>query len=285
MSYDILDSDFNKKLTTAYQLSILAGMDSLVYCVFDTNSNNVLLLKTLAYGTKPGSDHVFDLNKELKAVFGRDELLAYLFRRVKITKPDLPAVLVPDRLYNEYEKTTYFSELTANAHPDSVQTDEVGELGVKVVYPTDPNLWATFKKQFPTAKFYNNATPLLLGWRKMINPSYPQQAFLHVTGKQLHVSLFENHNLLFYNTFPYQSASDVLYFTLLLFNQYHLDPTQQHLLISGQMLENSEIHKLLVRCIGSVGFLKFPAFLGFGRKFSDVPQHLFFELYALALCK
>lgn len=285
MSYDILDSDFNKKLSTAYQLSILGGTDSLVYSVFDTASNNVLLLKTLAYASQAAPGQPIDLGKELKAVFSRDELLGFLFRRVKITMPDITAVLVPDRLYNEYEKTTYFTELSSQTHPDAVQTDEIPELSVKVVYPLDANLWSVFKKQFPTARYYNNATPLLLGWRRILDPQQPFQLFAHISGKSLHLALFEKQGLLFYNTFPFSAAGDVLYYVLLTYNQFGLDPARQGLSLSGQVLENAEIYKLLHRYIAQVGFLRLPDFLNFGRKFQDMPAHLFFELYSLALCK
>ncbi len=284
MIYDILESDLNKKLSTAYQLSILIGMDSLVYFAFDTNNNNALLLRAVPY-TQAQSADGFSLAEELKKIFAREDLLGYLFRRVKITMPDIQPVLVPARLYNEYEKTTYFNELMSNAQADSIHNDEVEELALQILYPTDPTLMALLKKQFPTAKFYNNATPYLLGCRKSLDEERTHNLFVHFTQKNIYISLFDKKNLLFSNSFRYQTAGDVLYYILLTYSQHNLDPAQQPLNISGQLLNNSEIYKTLFRYVGELNFVQLPGFLNFSRKFSEVPPHFFFDLYALALCK
>ncbi len=283
MSYDILESDFNKKLSTAYQLSILIGVDSLVYFAFDAN-NNVLLLRAIPYAQTPSAEG-FSLTEELKKIFAREDLLSYLFRRVKITMPDIQPVLVPARLYNEYEKTTYFSELMSQGRADSIQNDEVEELALQLLYPTDPALMAVLKKQFPTAKFYNNTTPYLLGCRKTLNEAQTHNLYAHFTQKNVYISLFEKKNLLFSNSFKFQTAGDILYYILLTYNQHNLDPAKHPLNLSGQLMANSEIFKTLYRYIGDLKFVPFPNFLNFGRKFGDVPAHIFFDLYSLALCK
>jgi hypothetical protein len=284
VSYDILESDFNKKLSTAYQLSILIGMDSLVFFAFDTNNNNALLLRAIPYIQNPGAEG-FSLTEELIKIFAREDLLNYLFRRVKIALPDIQPVLVPARLYNEYEKTTYFTELMSDGKADSIQNDEVEELALQILYPTEPSLIAVLKKQFPTAKFYNDTTPFLLGCHKTLGEAGEQRIQVHFTQKSICISLFDRRNLLFSNAFRYQTAGDVLYYILLTYNQHGLDPAQIPLHISGQILSNAEIFKTLYRYIGELHFVPFPSFLNFSRKFNEVPPHFFFDLYSLALCK
>ncbi|MCC6725040.1 MAG: DUF3822 family protein [Saprospiraceae bacterium] len=284
MSYDILESGFTKKLSTAYQLSILIGTDSLIYFALDTNNNEALLLRSVPYTQLPGTAN-FSLPEELKKIFAREDLLTYLFRRVKITMPDIQPVLVPARLYNEYEKTTYFTELMSDAKGEGIHNDEVEELALQILYPTDPVLMAVLKKQFPTAKFYNNATPYLLGCRKTLDEARTQNLFIHFTQNNIYIALFDKKNLQFFNTFKYQTAGDVLYYVLLTYNQHGLDPALQPLNISGQLMNNAEIYKTLYRYIGELNFVTFPNFMQFSRKFADVPQHFFFDLYAFALCK
>lgn len=283
MSYDIIESEFNKKLSSAYQLSILAGMDSLVYFVFDVASGNALLLKTLAYATRPADK--LELSRELNAVFTREELLSYLYRRVKILLPDQPSVIVPSRLYNELEKATYFKELTDRESNLQIQTDDLDGIDARVVYPADPTLMSMIKKQFPTARFYCQTTPLLLGFKNMVESSEAHTFFAHFVAGTLHLALFEKQSLQFYNTYPCSSASDVLYFTLLAYNQFSLDPARIPLRLSGQILEDSEIFRMLSRYVANLRFLEEPRFLKFSRKFSDVPVHFFFDVFSLALCK
>ena len=284
VSYDILDLDFNKKLSSAYQLSILVGMDSLVYFVFDATSNNALLLRTISYANRPGES--FDINKEIQAIFSREELFSYLFRRVRVALPVGPSVLVPNRLYNENEKETYLRELTApNGDNGVIRNDEISEASAHLVYFIDPELVKTLKKQFPTVHVLNPATPFILGSRQMIEDGNEHSLFVHFAKKEIYLALFEKRNLLFYNSFPYASGGDVLYFTLLALDQFSLDPAKTPLSLSGQILEDAEIFRMLSRYLGNLKFISEPSFLKFGRRFNEVQPYFFFDLYSLALCK
>lgn len=283
MSYDIIESDFNKKLSSAYQLSILAGMDSLVYFIFDVASSNALLLKTIRYGVQPADK--IEFARELNAIFAREDLLGHLYRRVKVLMPNQQSILVPSRLYNDLEKTTYFSELTHKNANLQIQTDEIGELNAHIVYPADTDLMGVIKKQFPTCRFYSLATPYLLGCRYMVENGEAHTFFAHFNGNDLHLALYEKQNLQYYNTFTCAASSDALYYTLLAYNQFNLDPARIPLRLSGQILEDAEAFRMFNRYIANLRFIEEPRFLKFNRKFSEVPPHLFFDLYALALCK
>jgi hypothetical protein len=72
---------------------------------------------------------------------------------------------------------------------------------------------------------------------------------------------------------------------LLAYNQFNLDPARIPLRLSGQILEDAEAFRMFNRYIANLRFIEEPRFLKFNRKFSEVPPHLFFDLYALALCK
>lgn len=270
-------------MSSAYQLSILAGMGSLVYFVFDVASGHALLLKSMSYPSQPSNN--LELAQELDAIFAREELLSYLYRRVKILMPDESSVLVPSRLYNDLEKATYFRELTDKEPSLQIQSDDLNGIDAHVVYPADTNLMGLIKKQFPTSWFYSKTTPLLLGFRSMADSTEVHTVFAHFSEGNLHIAYFEKRALQFYNTYSCNTASDVLYFTLLVFNQFGLDPSRAPLRLSGQLLEDSDVYRTLSRYIANLGFIAEPGFLKFSRKFSEIPAHFFFDVYALALCK
>jgi len=284
VNYDILESDFNKKFSSAYQLSILVGMDNLVFFVFDAVSNNSLLLKAVSYANRPGE--TIQTGHELQSIFAREELFGHLFRRVRISLPAGPSVLVPSRLYNETEKETYLTELvSANGTNGSIQHDEINEIGAHLVYYNDPGLVKILKKQFPTAHVVHPATPFLLGARRMVQEGSEHSMFVHFTKKEIFVALFEKKNLLFFNAYSYSTAGDVLYFTLLTLDQFSLDPATTPLSLSGQILEDAEIYRMLARYLGQLQFIPDASFLKFGRRFKEVQPYFFFDLYSLSLCK
>ncbi len=283
VNYDILESEFDKKLSSAYQLSILIRMDSLVYFVSDANSGLALRLRTIPFISRPGQD--FSLINELEAIFSREELFGYLFRRVRITLPSGPSVVVPTRLYNESEKETYLRELTSSTDSNGVvYDDELADSNVQLVYFLDAGLVKALKKQFPTARIFNPATPFMLGARRVIEDGSEHSFFVHISKQQLHLALFEKKNLLFYNSFPISSAGDVLYFTLLTLDQFTLDPVKIPVSLSGEISEDGEIFKMLSRYLGQLKFMSEPPFLKFGRRFKEVQPYFFFDLYSLTLC-
>jgi uncharacterized protein DUF3822 len=283
VNYHVIESEFNKKLSTAYQLSILVGMDSLVYFVSEAEKQHGLLLKTFSFDAP--DEGVLDLAAALKGVFEKDELLNILYRRVKIALPHTPAALVPNRLYNPAEKTTYLEELTQVDDPGSIEVDELPELAARVVYPSANGLVSLLKRQFPTGRYYSPATPFLRGCNTMLAEGAGHSVFAHFWNNGLYVSVFEKDSLHFFNAFSIASASDALYYILLAFNQFKLDPNDVPLHLSGQIVQDSEIFKMLYRYITRIRFLSELPFMNFSKKYEDIPQHFFFNLYALSLCK
>lgn len=283
MNYHVIESEFNKKFSTAYQLSILIGMDSLVYFVSDAEKKQALLLKTYEFNVP--DDGTLDLTGVLKGVFESDELLNILYRRVKIALPYTPAALVPNRLYNPAEKTAYLEELTQVDDPGHVEVDELRGLAMKVIYCPVPSLVSAVKKQFPTGHCCSPVAPFLQGCKTLLNDETEHSVFAHFWNNELYVSVFEKDSLHFFNAFSISSASDALYYILLAYNQFKLDTNDVVLNLSGQIVQDSEIYKMVFRYIAHIRFLTGVPFLNFSKKYDDIPQHFFFNLYALSLCK
>jgi hypothetical protein len=280
----IIESEFNKKDSSAYQLSILLGIDSLVYFVFDVGTQQGLVLKTAPLDNP--EKNIQGLCESLKSFFEREDLFSFLFRRVRIALPESVSAVVPVRLFNEVEKATYLEELVNDGHFSYVQHDELGEMGINVVYPVETELVATLKKQFPTGKFFSPSTPLLLGFKKTIDiDEKGTKVYAYLAVEKLHILVFEKQNLLFYNAYPYAATSDVMYYTLLVYNQLNLDPSEIPLILTGNIVADSEIYKMLFRYVADIQFFTELPFIKFGRKFQDIPPYFHFNLYALALCK
>ncbi|MEZ4960406.1 MAG: DUF3822 family protein [Saprospiraceae bacterium] len=284
MSINIIESEFNKKDSSAYQLSILLGMDSLVYFLFDVGTQQALLLKSVPLENP--QNNVQGLCESLKQFFGQEDLFSYLFRRVRIALPSSVSAIVPARLFNEAERATYLEELISDGPHSYVQHDELGNMGINIVYPVATELVATLKKQFPTGKFFSPSTPLLLGFKKTIDiDERGTTVFAYLAEDKVYILAFEKQNLLFFNAYPFQATSDVMYFVLLVYDQLNLSPAEIPLVLSGNIVADSDIYRTLYRYVADIRFLEELPFLKFGRKFQEIPPYFNFNLYSLALCK
>ncbi|MEM9850111.1 MAG: DUF3822 family protein, partial [Bacteroidota bacterium] len=97
--------------------------------------------------------------------------------------------------------------------------------------------------------------------------------------------LFQGQELLFANAMSIQSPDDVVYYVLMVFNQYNLSKDKQLLQVSGDLLENSDYHRALYRYIK---YIK-PTASSVNYTYSEanrrqLEKHHFFDLMSVALC-
>jgi hypothetical protein len=110
------------------------------------------------------------------------------------------------------------------------------------------------------------------------------EVFVNLRNHIAQIAVFDRRNLQFYNSFAFTKASDFLYFTLLAFDQLKLNPLDVPLTISGELMEDSEIYRLLYRYFRDIRFAPTPAGLyHFPGSIQSLPSHLNYDLYAMKL--
>lgn len=281
---NIIENDFQRNQSSAYQLSILAGLDSLVYAIHDDASQKLLVLKHLQVPIAEGETAIASC-AALEEAIGKDELLGLLYRRVRVAFSGAIASLVPERLFSDYEKDTYLQELTTASKQAEVKADDLVALKAKAVYQLDQAYSKMLKTRFPTAHFFSLTTPFLLGSLQMVPDDVAATAFACFQENTFQLAIFDKKNLLFYNDFSYRSANDVLYFLLLALEQHNLDAAEVPVFLSGKIVPDSDINKLLFRYIGQISFLPKPTFVKFGKAAAATDPNLLFPLHSLLLCK
>ena len=283
MTYDIIETDFQRNNTAAYQLSILVGMDSLVYSVYDDVANKLLVLKTLTFPQENGSPSNFA--SVLEYSLEKEDILSPLYRRVKIGFISTDTSLVPSRLYNEQEKSTYIKELSSKESSGDLLVDEIGALKIRTVYSLDKDALTVLKAKFPTAHFFSIATTFLVGSHHSLLEGMEEVTFACFHKDLFQLAIFNQGELQFYNSFSFKSTSDVLYFILLAFEQFGLNPEKTPLYLSGNIINDSDIYKTLYRYIGHLDFLPAPSFIQLGKSASSFDPNFYFPLHSLLLCK
>ena len=106
MTYNIIENDFKRNSTSAYQLSILLGVDSLVYSIYDVATNKFLALKSLGLPNMSGGT-LTNTAQPLKDIFQKEDLLNAQYQQVKAAFLQPATSLVPERLFNDQEKSIY----------------------------------------------------------------------------------------------------------------------------------------------------------------------------------
>jgi hypothetical protein len=276
IKFEISETTFSRKASSTYELSILQRMDSFVFMV--TNERHqVLILREHPLPEQPEA-----VRRELEDLRSGEEILRLPYRQVRIGLVTDRHTLIPNRLYNPQEKKTYLAQITPLGESFEVKSDDVQGLAAQNVYAFRTHLLDFYRQAFPAGRILHAASAFLQAHRVDL-PNHRGGALLcvHVWSHYLQIVLYQGRDLQFINVFGYRSTKDFLYFTMLVFDQFDLDPVDVPLRLTGQILEDSEIYRALTRYIRQVEFGGTPPGIAIGEGFDQVPAYMFYDLFSL----
>ncbi len=282
VNFEIVENNFVKKYADTYDLSILVGMDRFSFLVSDPQQN-ILLLRS--YPFTPNIKGLGELNDPLKDLYINDELLKQSYRSVRIGILNQKNTLIPSDLFAPDQKEVYLKNIIPNLEGSTVYFDTLKPLGMVNVYAIDTQLINQFYGYFPNTKIHHSAASLILGHRKIAENRTGRQICLNIRQGLLQISLFDNKELLFYNSFIYESSQDFIYYVMLVFDQFKLKPEGNTVHISGQIIPDSEIYHLLFRYIRHLEMMPVPDYYKLGAKGREIQDYQYFDLFSLKLCE
>ena len=280
ISIDIYEDSFVKNALPSYNLSALVGADRFSFLAYDLDQQKVQFLKSYTFQSKESEA----TKSFVHEVYTQDHLLKSAYNQSHIGVVNEKITLVPDRLYDKSDPAIYFEKLTPLQKDDILLVNDIPELEVKIIFAIDLGLKNLLDAYFPSAKILHATTLFTRGVRELSKHRSGYQLYINVIGGKFQIVLFEDQELLFSNIYTYKTADDFIYFAMLIFDQFKLKPEAVPLYLSGQIVEDSEIYKLIYRYIRHIHFIQLPNFLNFGPRLKKLPSHLFFNLYCSKLC-
>lgn len=278
--FDFINQGFSAESSAHCSLNLIVGTEGFSLLVTGKN-DAVQALKSWNF---PHTGRDFkELESEIRTVFGSEKIFAYPFSQVHYAFFNLNATLVPRRLFDPENLPSYFKLLLRPAEFE-YRFDELPEFDCLLVYAAEPTVLNMCGQYFPAGKMSHLATSLLKNWRPMA-PANDYEVFLNLRNQAAQVAVFDRRNLLFYNAFRFEKASDLLYFTLLAYDQFRLNPEEIPLTVSGNLLEDSDIYRMLYRYLRTIRFAPLPEKMVLPEGFENLPQHFWFDLFSIETYK
>ncbi len=263
----------NPQMAAACALRMVVGYEGVSLLV--KNGDQTMALKSWHIaGTEPDFQAV---ESELRMIFGSERLLDLPFGS-KICAMASPATtLVPRRLFNPDHLEQYFKLLLRTGGERSYGFELLESIDCYLVWAAESGLFHLCKQYFPSEKIGHIAAPLLTAFRSLA-PEQGYAVFANLRGHKVQIAVFERQNLAFYNAFDFTKPSDLLYYVLLAYKQFELNPLEIPLSLSGTLLEDSEIFKLLMRYVRPMRFPPLPLGLQLPAQAKSLPAHFWFDL-------
>lgn len=280
-SYQIIEPEFSARRTETYKLSILLGVDSLVYLVYN-NTFQLLLLNRLNFDPTQAESPEAAIRKVIEG----EKLLQNSYGSVKIAVDSRLQTLVPHRLFDGSDLRTYFLNLAPLAPGVTLADNHLSELEAHLVYAHSFELLKVFTEFFPSAEVFHLGSAVLTGCHKLQQEQQGERIYLNVQDHNLHIAYFRDTELVFYNRFGFRDGKDFVYYALLAYDQFHLDAERVPVRLSGDITEDSEIYKLLYRYIRHLDFAAPPVTYRLSdRAAEQISEHRYFALYSLHECR
>jgi hypothetical protein len=264
LSINFKDNAFGPDIADDCTLRAIIGPDGLSLSV-RRKSGKGQLLYTWAFPQQQREN-------ALRRILHKEDVLTYPFERLELAYCTPVATIVPKRMFDPELTGEYLNTLTEtmDGMPDY---EPLNGMDMVAVWANEIKLEAIGAHFFPKARKLPYAAGLVESMKKYSSAS-DTAVCVHIRPSLVQVAAFESGNLLFFNTFQYEKSADVLYFTLLAYDQFHFKPTSVPLYLSGEILKESEIYRQFERFVAHIHFLPAKSFSGFPEVLSP---HLYLD--------
>ena len=272
---DFTDTRLTAVTAPQCTLHVVLGADSISLLAADT-AGAVLALQSWTFAVE---EQVFDQTEwQLRGVLQRP-LFSLPFGHIHCALFHRNATLVPRRLFQHGNLAGYF-KLLLDPSDYTYAYDELPEFDAYLVYATEQWMAKLCADFFPRGRVRHLAVPLLRQAREL-NTGEEHRLFVNLRNQVAQIAVFERQNLLFYNSFAFSASPDLLYYVLLLYDQFRLDPRDTPLIVAGNLLEDSELYRLFYRFIRDIRFPELPGYFQMPADVEILPGHCYFELFCL----
>ncbi len=283
MQYDLAftDETIDINRTSSYHLSIQSSLNGFSFCILDTVNNKYVLFRHKQFDDLP--EHIY--YEQLEEIVKKEELLDYSYKSSAFLNQTRKATLVPSVFFNKDNVKNYFEFNHQLDNLDELHYQYIPLINAYVVFAVHNYVAISLTSRIKNVEFFHQSTPLLKRIEEVPDSrSKDKQVLIDVNRSFFDVLAMDGEKLLFYNSFQYRSAYDLLYFVLYVYNQLNLKSEEVPLIISGELQRNSEYTNLLKEYIGKIKFQKSnPAYL-YSYTFDKLDEHRFSTLFNLKSC-
>jgi hypothetical protein len=277
----VVDETYDTNITSSYFLSIQACLDGFSFSTLDPVRNKYIQFKH------------FDLegiNNEkfaefIERIFEQNELLNLPHKKVFILLPTPYSTLVPSGLFNpgEAEKwLTFTHQIPSNHEIIYTRMKLTDAWNVFAIPETTKEL---FNRQFPEPIFFHQYIPIAETKLAISRPGIGRNlVVINLQSRYFDLVVLEKNNLKLCNTFEINGETDLIYYTLFVFEQLQLMPTTTEVQLIGSHPKFGEIKQMLSKYIKHIKQPGLPGGFQYSYLFKEIPGYKFYNLLSLPSC-
>jgi hypothetical protein len=244
----------SKENTSNLKLSIQVRLNGLSFCIWNSSNGEVAWY------------HKEDFNKEYNPVKILQHIEELYKQEKQLNQPVDDVVLlfshdlytfVPKEFFIEDEASSYLKFSTKILKTDIVAHDHLENRDLVNVYIPYTNINNFFFEKYGEFEFRHSSS-VLVEQAFNIGEAGATKAILNAFKGYYDLVIVQDNELLFCNTFTYETKEDFIYFILFTLEQLKLEPEILDLYLLGNITEDSPIYNILYTYIRNLHFPDLP---------------------------
>jgi hypothetical protein len=277
------DKALDKQASENYKLSIRVSIDGFSFCIFDIQRNKFAALADWDF---QGVYNTLALRKLLNELLPMQEWLLLPYQQTRIIIENSTSTLIPKPLFSEANIHDYLMLNVSDNKKKIIKYDALSLLEAVNIFTLHPLINEILTDYFKNASIHHHSSALIQTLLLMNkNISLETGVFVHVRKSNFDIVIIRNNNLIFFNSFHYQSREDFIYYLIFVLEQLNLNPEETHVVLLGNVSKISDVYEITYKYIRRIGFGKRDEKFEYSYVFDDIPAHYYFTLLHLTHCE
>jgi hypothetical protein len=283
---DLIDDSFDVSHSGSYHLSIQIESGRFSYCIFNTETNKYIVLRSYPLTvTDPSSitGHS-SLVSAYFPIFENDYLLSLSYKSSSLLLISPRYTLVPDHLFDPGKAEVYLNFNHGAVSDEQVLHRHFRPANVYCVFSCPDELLNLILMYQPYIRFFHQSAPLIESVLSGISQTSEEEVAIHYYHRWLDVVLVKNKKLLFYNSYRINAPADSLYYLLGVTNIFDVVLLSTKIMYAGNLVQMPPEIEILKGYVSSIENVPSNAFT-YSHYITEPNRRNFSNLFNLYRCE
>lgn len=194
--------------------------------------------------------------QSLKGIFFDNPCFSYVYKSLYVICVSGRYTFVPDNVFLEKEKDRLFLFCHhRNGEEMKVLAQPLKKLSLSLLFDVNADVYEFLMRSLVNPCFIHCLSPLLTAWQKESLVCYPKQVYIFIHEELLDIVCFERGEMLFANSFAYETQNDVIYYIVYVCRQLGINQLEDCLHFCGNKGDCYPIMSEVKKYIGQVDYL------------------------------
>jgi hypothetical protein len=234
-------------------LSIQIRLSGLSFCILNRSTNTIERLQHMQLEKKATP---FEILNQLKTIIASNSDFNQAFDSVLCIYQNELSTLIPESLLNENHLADYLKFNAKILKTDFIDYDNIAINGTTNVYVPLVNVNNYLFDTFGSFVYKHASTILIETVLQYASKQKEIELYLNVDNLHFEMIAAQGQELIFYNTFDYNTKEDFIYYILFSIEQLKLNPETVNIHLSGQIDQDDELFNIVYKYVRFVDFIE-----------------------------